>query len=599
MSGAQSQRSAQGERQAGPSKRAKGKKAAPVSAETAPTAGPNTTTSSSAAGATPGGAKKNRSRKKKKKKDNVAGGGTGKEDEGKQRLKVVVRRLPPNLPEHIFWNSVEPWTGKQELPPPKQVKSITIASAQTGSAEAASAQVSANGSQTEVVKAANELESSDASGTDKTAVGTPQSQTAPTEGKASESSASAQPTKSGPLVNLGSAGQGKLLWRRYVTGKFKSGPSSSNSAADPSNPHVHSRAYLRFKALQDLLDFHRGFDGHVFRDAKGNESVALVEWAPYQKVPSEMTQPASKKRDKRRGTIEQDEDYIAFVEQLKNGDGKDPKDKPDGELLGSASGTISKEEAAAAALQAAKNTPLLEHLRSKKAAKAAKKGKDKAASAKASASGKKGPSKAEAKALKAARGYLKTSVAGYGAQTEEGSSNSGTVKSTTAKAKAKAKEREQAAEAASTNVGKTSTNVTQHKTASKVEQSGKAIPTGPKNSKGKQGAKEKIAPTHATGEANSTGKGRASEPMSSEAAPPSGPKKQRQPPKKSKQPSAANEGVGAPAPAILQRSSTPKVEASAVSGTSSEAVVKGKSGKRGPKAGPKKGGSGPSPAGDS
>jgi regulator of nonsense transcripts 3 len=28
---------------------------------------------------------------------------------GSERLKTVVRRLPPNLPEHIFWQSVQTW----------------------------------------------------------------------------------------------------------------------------------------------------------------------------------------------------------------------------------------------------------------------------------------------------------------------------------------------------------------------------------------------------------------------------------------------------------------------------------------------------------
>lgn len=27
------------------------------------------------------------------------------------RLKLVIRRLPPTLPEEIFWNSVTPWLG--------------------------------------------------------------------------------------------------------------------------------------------------------------------------------------------------------------------------------------------------------------------------------------------------------------------------------------------------------------------------------------------------------------------------------------------------------------------------------------------------------
>lgn len=30
-------------------------------------------------------------------------------DPTNERLKTVVRRLPPNLPEEIFWQSVQPW----------------------------------------------------------------------------------------------------------------------------------------------------------------------------------------------------------------------------------------------------------------------------------------------------------------------------------------------------------------------------------------------------------------------------------------------------------------------------------------------------------
>lgn len=30
-----------------------------------------------------------------------------------QRLKIVVRRLPPDLPEAIFWKSVAPWVTRE------------------------------------------------------------------------------------------------------------------------------------------------------------------------------------------------------------------------------------------------------------------------------------------------------------------------------------------------------------------------------------------------------------------------------------------------------------------------------------------------------
>lgn len=32
-----------------------------------------------------------------------------------ERLKTVVRRLPPNLPEDIFWQSVQPWATEETV----------------------------------------------------------------------------------------------------------------------------------------------------------------------------------------------------------------------------------------------------------------------------------------------------------------------------------------------------------------------------------------------------------------------------------------------------------------------------------------------------
>jgi len=32
-----------------------------------------------------------------------------------ERLKTVVRRLPPNLPEDVFWQSVQPWVTEESV----------------------------------------------------------------------------------------------------------------------------------------------------------------------------------------------------------------------------------------------------------------------------------------------------------------------------------------------------------------------------------------------------------------------------------------------------------------------------------------------------
>ncbi|OBZ66965.1 Nonsense-mediated mRNA decay protein 3 [Grifola frondosa] len=124
------------------------------------------------------------------------------------RLKTVVRRLPPNLPEEVFWQSVQKWV------------------------------------------------------TDDTAT-----------------------------------------WKAYCQGKFRKRLNKEN---------IPSRAYIAFKDEELLAAFSREYDGHLFRDKAGNESVAVVEFAPFQKIPNEK-----KKLDSRAGTIEKDEDYISFLESLK------------------------------------------------------------------------------------------------------------------------------------------------------------------------------------------------------------------------------------------------------------------------------------------
>ncbi|KAF8513571.1 Smg-4/UPF3 family-domain-containing protein [Hysterangium stoloniferum] len=161
------------------------------------------------------------------------------------RLKTVVRRLPPNLPEAIFWQSVQPWVTEE-----------TVA------------------------------------------------------------------------------------WKVFYQGKLRKKFSKEN---------IPSRAYLLFKNEDALAVFNKEYDGHVFRDKQGNESQAVVEFAPNQKVP-----PEKKKADSRHGTIQQDEDYLSFIASLQNPQEKLPEVDADA-LLAS---TVQPEEP--------KTTPLLVALREQK-----------------------------------------------------------------------------------------------------------------------------------------------------------------------------------------------------------------------------------------
>jgi len=148
------------------------------------------------------------------------------------RYKTVVRRLPPNLPEDVFWNSVRPWA------------------------------------------------------TDET-----------------------------------------TTWKVFYPGKLKKGSvctiyrSSSvlTETHSPNKENRAARAYIAFKNAEYLANFSRDYDGHIFRDKQGsfyflmannaihphnsgNETQAVVEFAPYQKVPLERKKP-----DTRHATIEQGE----------------------------------------------------------------------------------------------------------------------------------------------------------------------------------------------------------------------------------------------------------------------------------------------------
>ncbi|KAJ7451620.1 Smg-4/UPF3 family-domain-containing protein [Mycena latifolia] len=163
-----------------------------------------------------------------------------------ERLKTVVRRLPPNLPEDVFWQSVQTWVSDETV-----------------------------------------------------------------------------------------------TWKIFYPGKLRKRLNKEN---------IPSRAYIAFKTEEQLAQFSREYDGHLFRDKAGNESYAVVEFAMYQKVP-----PEKKKIDARSGTIEKDEDYISFLESLN----------------APASAEHASLESLIAANQAPpppKTTPLLEALKAEKAA---------------------------------------------------------------------------------------------------------------------------------------------------------------------------------------------------------------------------------------
>ncbi|BEJ15359.1 hypothetical protein CspHIS471_0411260 [Cutaneotrichosporon sp. HIS471] len=95
--------------------------------------------------------------------------------------------------------------------------------------------------------------------------------------------------------------EGKCAWRRYVKGR----------PGDAYGVHPqHSRAYVLMNDIESLIAFHTGFDGHIFRAKTGAEFQAVVEYAPIEKTPYK----AKAKKDAREGTIDDDPDFLAFLE---------------------------------------------------------------------------------------------------------------------------------------------------------------------------------------------------------------------------------------------------------------------------------------------
>ncbi|KAI8822573.1 Smg-4/UPF3 family-domain-containing protein [Fimicolochytrium jonesii] len=91
-------------------------------------------------------------------------------------------------------------------------------------------------------------------------------------------------------------------WWRYVPGKL---------AKSQAKVSVFSRAYLNFQEPEVMLEFCNKYNGHQFLDGRGNEYRAVVEFAPFQRIPKKRSKP-----DPRLNTIEQDADYQKFLGSL-------------------------------------------------------------------------------------------------------------------------------------------------------------------------------------------------------------------------------------------------------------------------------------------
>ncbi|CAN8303542.1 unnamed protein product [Cochlearia groenlandica] len=134
---------------------------------------------------------------------------------------------------------------------------------------------------------------------------------------------------------------------RYDSVSFRPGKSSYKD-------QKFSRAYVSFKAPEDVYEFAAFFNGHVFVNEKGAQFKAIVEYAPSQRVPKPCD-----KRDPREGSISNDPEYTEFLKLVSQ-----PV-----ENLPSAEIQLERREAEKAGTSKAAPivTPLMEFIRQKRA----------------------------------------------------------------------------------------------------------------------------------------------------------------------------------------------------------------------------------------
>lgn len=93
-------------------------------------------------------------------------------------------------------------------------------------------------------------------------------------------------------------------------------------ASSSLGPHAYSRAYINFVNSSDMDSFRQRFDNHVFLNKDGREYPAVVENSLWHKSPRSGpfyidSNSEGPEHNKSASAIEQDEDFIEFLERLK------------------------------------------------------------------------------------------------------------------------------------------------------------------------------------------------------------------------------------------------------------------------------------------
>ncbi|KAJ2642168.1 hypothetical protein GGF44_001795, partial [Coemansia sp. RSA 1694] len=288
----------------------------------------------------------------------------------KPTTKVSIRWLPVDLPEHVFWRSVEPalpWFDPQSVgslvQKEREVLRGLCALPETVSAEngAASAEASATLEQ----DAAPRDEGAESVGDAQVPLAT--GDVLPSS-KGTTTMAMVDVYESRNLDRLDS----KPYWRAFVPGK------QHQSKAKPADP---SRAYILFATPEEVDHFYKRYHGHVF-SKNGAVSRAVVELAAFQHVPWSVGASAG---DILSGTIDDDPGFIAFLamdhnsiddgvkdEATTTAEGARPLSHVSYAAAASSSANARSEEDARGSAAAETTTPLINYLRELKGMSAGK-----------------------------------------------------------------------------------------------------------------------------------------------------------------------------------------------------------------------------------
>ncbi|KAJ2664331.1 hypothetical protein IWW48_000848 [Coemansia sp. RSA 1200] len=216
-------------------------------------------------------------------------------DEGKEKpsTKVCIRWLPADLPEHIFWKSVEP-----ALPwfDPEHVGSVTQREREV---LCAVTEENDNENDDEFDRSAIEAGAG--------AAGEPQIAEKESNDEPPSLLLALAETKMAMVDVYESNNLAKLdsqpYWRQYSQGK------RHRSKAKPDDP---SRAYILFAEAAEADHFYRHFHGHAF-GKNGVINRAVVELAPFQHVFWTLPTAAFAASDPLDDTLDADPHFIAFL----------------------------------------------------------------------------------------------------------------------------------------------------------------------------------------------------------------------------------------------------------------------------------------------